>query len=145
MQTINQKQSDSVMPTETQGTPTIGAKQINPQSVANPIRRRFRSLQVVWYLLGVIEILLILRFILKFIGANESAGFTQFIYVASSLFAAPFTLVVDSSQVGKSVFDWSILLAIVIYALVAWGVVKLLVMSKPISDQESHSKLDSQA
>jgi len=145
MQTINQKQSDSVMPTETQGTPTIGAKPINPQSVANPIRRRFRSLQVVWYLLGVIEILLILRFILKFIGANESAGFTQFIYVASSLFAAPFTLVVDSSQVGKSVFDWSILLAIVIYALVAWGVVKLLVMSKPISDQEAHSKLDSQA
>ncbi len=138
------EQSTSVMPPKNDGVPTINAKPINPQSVANPIRRRFRGSQIVWYILGVIEILLALRFILKFIGANQSAGFTRFIYNLSAPFAGPFSNVVKVSQVEKSVFDWSVLLAIIIYALVAWGIVKLLVMSKPVSDQEAHDKLDNQ-
>jgi len=134
----------SVMPPEVQGAPTIGAKPIVPQAVVNPIRRRFRGSQTVWYILGVIEILLLLRFVLKFIGANESAGFTQFIYAVSTPFAGTFVNVVGSATVDKSIFDWTILLAMLIYALVAWGVIKLLVMSKPVSDQEAHNKLDSQ-
>lgn len=144
MAIIESEQSTSVMPPEQGGEATIGAKPINAQSVVSPIRHRFRSSQVVWYLLGVIEILLALRFVLKFIGANVSAGFTQFIYVISSPLAGSFMNVVNPSQVGKSIFDWSILLAMIIYALVAWGVIKFLVMSKPVSDQEAHNKLDSQ-
>jgi hypothetical protein len=144
METNTSEQTTSVMPPEQGGSPTIGAKPINAQSVVNPIRIRFRSSQVVWYLLGVIEILLLLRFVLKFIGANISAGFTQFIYVISSPLAGSFMNVVDPSQIGRSIFDWSILLAMIIYALIAWGAVKLLVMSQPTSDQEAHNKLDSQ-
>jgi len=144
MATIESEQPNSVMPNEQGGAPTIGAKPINAQSVVSPIRLRFRSLQIVWYILGVIEILLALRFVLKFIGANVSAGFTQFIYVISSPLAGSFMNVVNPSQVGRSIFDWSILLAMIIYALIAWGAIKLLVMSKPASDQEAHDKLDSQ-
>jgi len=144
METTTSKQSDSVMTPEQGNTPTIDAKPINAQSVVSPIRLRFRSSQIVWYILGVIEILLALRFVLKFIGANVSAGFTQFIYVISSPLAGSFMNVVNPSQVGKSIFDWSILLAMIIYALIAWGAVKLLVMSKPVSDQEAHTKLDGQ-
>lgn len=99
---------------------------------------------MIWYILGVIEILLLLRFVLKFIGANVTAGFTQFIYLISAPFAGSFMNVVGSSQIGQSVFDWSILLAMIIYALIAWAAIKLLVMSKPVSDQEAHNKLDSQ-
>ena len=144
MENTNPEQSTSVMPPEMEGEATIGAKPINPQSVVSPIRRRFRSSQAVWYILGAIEILLFVRFFLKFIGANESAGFTRFIYIISYPFAGAFVNVVKPSVVDKSVFEWSLLLAMVIYALIAWGVVKLLVLSKPISDQEAHSKLDSQ-
>jgi len=142
METNESEKSTSVMTPEPNGDPTIGAKPINAQAVVSPIRLRFRGSQIVWYILGVIEILLLLRFVLKFVGANASAGFTQFIYMASSPFAGSFSNVVNSSQVGKSVFDWSILLAIIIYALVAWGIVKLFVMSQPVSDQEAHNKLD---
>jgi hypothetical protein len=144
METKNSEQSTSVMPPEQGGAPTIGAKPINAQSVVSPIRLRFRSSQIVWYILGVIEILLALRFILKFIGANVSAGFTQFIYAVSAPLAGSFMNVVDPSQIGRSIFDWSILLAMIIYALIAWGVIKLLVMSQPTSDQEAHNKLDGQ-
>jgi hypothetical protein len=143
METKELEKSSSVMTPEANGDPTIGAKPINAQSVVSPIRLRFRGSQIVWYLLGVIEILLLLRFVLKFVGANASAGFTQFIYTISSPFAGSFMNVVNPSQVGKSIFDWSIILAMIIYALVAWGIVKLLVMSKPVSDKEAHNKLDS--
>jgi hypothetical protein len=136
------EQSNSVMTPEVDGDSTIGAKPINAHSVVTPIRMRFRMAQFVWYILGVIEILLVLRFIFKFIGANVSAGITQFIYTVSLPFAGAFTNVVGPSVVGRSVFDWSILLAMVIYALIAWGLVELLVMSQPVSDQEAHNKLD---
>ena len=140
----NQEEVNSVMPPVKEGDATIGAKVINPQNVVSPIRLRFRSSQVLWYILGFIETLLVLRFVLKFIGANVTAGFTQFIYVISAPFAGSFMNVVGVSQVGQSVFDWSILLAMAIYALIAWGVIKIIVMSKPISDQEAHTRLDSQ-
>jgi uncharacterized protein YggT (Ycf19 family) len=142
METTEKEKSTSVMPPETQGAPTIGAKPIQAQSVVNPIRLRFRGAQVVWYLLGVIEIILFLRFVLKFIGANQAAGFTQFIYAISYPFAGAFANVVSPSRIGNSVIDWSILGAIIIYGLVAWGIVKLFVMTQPVSDQEAHNKLD---
>jgi len=144
MEANNVEQPNSVLQPTAEGTPTIGAKPINPQTVVSPIRLRFRGSQVIWYILGVIEILLAMRFVLKFIGANVTAGFTQFIYAISAPFAGSFMNVVNPSQIGQSVFDWSILLAMSIYALVAWGAIKLLVMSKPVSDQEARNKLDSQ-
>lgn len=144
MEQTQPEKSTSVMPPEVQGAPTIGAKPINAKAVVSPIRVRFRSSQIVWYILGLIEILLVFRFVLKFIGANESAGFTQFIYTISFPFAGPFETILNASQVNASVFEWSLLIAMIVYALIAWGIVKLLVMSKPVSDQEAHSKLDSQ-
>jgi uncharacterized protein YggT (Ycf19 family) len=142
METIEKEKSTSVMPPEAQGAPTIGAKPIQAQTVVNPIRLRFRGVQVVWYLLGLIEVMLLLRFILKFIGANQAAGFTQFIYAISYPFAGAFMNVVGPARIGNSVIDWSILMAIIIYSLVAWGIVKIFVMSQPVSDQEAHNKLD---
>ena len=52
--------------------------------------------------------------------------------------------VVPALRVERSVFEWSLLLAMAIYALVAWGIVKLLVMSKPVSDAEADVKLNEQ-
>lgn len=140
--TTPQPKQSSVMPEGE--NPTISAKPIYPEVVVGPIRRRFRSSQAVWYVLGVIEVFLAIRFFLKLIGANESAGFTRFLYTISYPFAGPFINVVNFTQVDKSIFEWSMLLGMAIYALIAWGVVKLLVMSKPVSDSEAHTKLDSQ-
>lgn len=110
----------------------------------NKVRRRFRGSQAVWYILGLIEILLVFRFFLKLIGANPEAGFSKFIYGATFPFAEPFVPVVPGTEAGASVFEWTTLIAMVVYALVAWGIVKLMVMSKPVSDVEATKKLEEQ-
>jgi hypothetical protein len=40
----------------------------------------FRIYQLTWFVLGVIETLLLFRFVFKMIGANTFSGFTNFIY-----------------------------------------------------------------
>ena len=41
-----------------------------------PVKPLFRVTQVIWYLLGLIETLLLLRFFLKLFDANAGAGFS---------------------------------------------------------------------
>ena len=50
----------------------------------------YKGVQIVWYVLGLIEAILAFRFILKLLGANPVAGFTNFIYSLSYVFTAPF-------------------------------------------------------
>ncbi len=104
----------------------------------------FRGTQIVWYILGIIEVLLAFHFLLKLAAANASAGFSKFIYTITSPFANPFLNVFPRSRIEGSIFEWTTLLAMVVYALVAWGLIKLFVMSKPVSTPEAAVKLDQQ-
>lgn len=104
----------------------------------------YRGTQVVWYILGVLEVLLAFRFVLKLLAANPYAGFTMFIYTLSEIFAAPFLNVFRISRVEGSIFEWTTLLAMAVYALVAWGVIKIFIMSKTVSTPEAAVKLDQQ-
>lgn len=49
--------------------------------------------RVVYYVLGVIEVFLALRFVLRMLGANAQTAFVQFIYSVSAIFMAPFTAI----------------------------------------------------
>ena len=102
----------------------------------------YRGTQIVWYILGLIEILLLFRFILKFLGANPLAGFTSFIYGATYIFAAPFLNVFRLTRVEGSIFEWTTILAMLVYWIVAMGIVKLLVMGKTVSTPEAAVKLN---
>jgi hypothetical protein len=104
----------------------------------------FRGTQTVWYVLGIIEVLLGFRFLLKLAAANPSAGFSKFIYSVTSLFAEPFLNVFPRSRIEGNIFEWTTLLAMAVYALIAWGLIKLFVMSKPVSTPEASVKLDQQ-
>jgi len=105
----------------------------------------FRGTQIVWYILGIIELLLAFRFVLKLLGANPAAGFTSFIYSASYMLAAPFLAVFRSSSLAEgSVFEWTTLLAMIVYGIIAWGIVKLLMMGRTVSTPEAAAKLDDQ-
>lgn len=96
----------------------------------------FRAYQVVWYILGVIEVLLAFRVLLKLLAANPASGFTQFIYGVSAPLAVPFLGVIASSTVGRSVLEWSTLLAMIVYLVVAYGIAKLIQFIKPASPEE---------
>ena len=102
----------------------------------------YRGTQVVWYILGLLEVLLAFRFVLKLLAANPGAGFSRFIYAVSYIFAAPFLNVFSTSKVEGSVFEWTTLLAMFVYWLIAWGIVKLFFMSKTVSTPEAAAKLD---
>lgn len=104
----------------------------------------YRGTQVVWYILGIIETLLAFRFVLKLLGANPSAGFSSFIYNITYLFAAPFLSVFSKSQVAGSVLEWTTLLAMLVYWILAIGIIKLFLMSKTVSTPEAAEKLDNQ-
>ena len=102
----------------------------------------YRGTQVVWYLLGLLETLLAFRFFLKLFAANPTAGFTSFIYTTSYPFAVPFLNVFRVTTVEGSVFEWTTLLAMAVYGLVAWGIIRLFLMSKTVSTPEAAAKLD---
>ena len=102
----------------------------------------YRGTQVVWYILGLIEVILAFRFVLKLLAANPSAGFSSFIYIVSYPFAAPFLNVFHASTVQQGVFEWTTLLAMFVFFLIAWGIVRAFFMSKTVSTMEAAAKLD---
>lgn len=88
----------------------------------------------VWYLVGFIEVLLAFRLVLKMFGANPNTGFVEFIYSLSGVFGAPFRGIFSapttSGDVTTAVFEPSTLVAMVVYALVGWGIVKLINLNR---------------
>ncbi len=83
--------------------------------------------RVVWTILWVVEAILALRFILRLIGANPAAGFTDFIYRASQPLLAPFLNIVRNNASGTAggIFEWTTLIAMVVYWLLAWAIIRL--------------------
>jgi hypothetical protein len=104
----------------------------------------YRGTQVVWYVLSIIEVLLAFRFILKLVGANPDAGFSSFIYGTSYIFAAPFLNVFTTTRVAGSAFEWTTLLAMLVYWVLALGIIKLFLMSKTVSTPEAAEKLNNE-
>jgi hypothetical protein len=106
----------------------------------------YRGTQVVWYLAGLLEIILAFRFLLRLFGANPDAGFTSIIYSLSAPFVAPFMAVFNIQRVegSASVVEWTTLLAMLVYWLIAWAIVRLLVMGKDVSTPEAAVRLEDQ-
>lgn len=105
-------------------------------------RPLYRGTQIVWYILGVLEVLLAFRFALKLLAANSGAGFTSFIYGATYPFVTPFQAVFKKTQIAGSVFEWTTILAMFVYWLLAIGIIKLFLMGKSVSTPEAAIKLD---
>ena len=80
---------------------------------------------LIWLLFGVLDALIVVRIILKLIAANPSSGFAQIVYSITNIFLAPFSGLVASSAVGNGVFEIPSVIAIIVYSLLAWGIVRL--------------------
>jgi hypothetical protein len=92
--------------------------------------RRFgvaRALQAVYLVFGVLEGLLVIRLLLKALGANPNAGFSSFIYNVTSPFLAPFAGMFGTPTARNgSVLEVHTIIAFIVYALLAWLVAKLI-------------------
>jgi len=74
---------------------------------------------------GVLAGLLGIRSVLGLLGANPAAGFAQFIYRITSPFLAPFVGLFGQPRFEGGVFEVNSLVAILVYALIAWVLVKI--------------------
>lgn len=93
----------------------------------------FRAIQIVWWIVGFVDVLIAIRFLLKMFGANP-APFVRFMYDLTWPLVAPFHGIFNTDQVGRSVFEPEALVAIGIYTLIGWGIVSLIrIMSRPRS------------
>ncbi|MFA4827337.1 MAG: YggT family protein [Candidatus Shapirobacteria bacterium] len=85
---------------------------------------------LVYYFFGALEIFLAFRLILKLAGANSYSAFVGLIYGITGIFILPFQGIFRqgyaSGAVTTSVLEPSTLVALIVYAVLAWGIVKLL-------------------
>jgi len=86
----------------------------------------FQATRIIWTILGLLEILLALRFLLKLIGANPNVGFAVFIYGITGVFVLPFTGLVATWFSGETILEVTTLIAMAVYALLFWVVVRVI-------------------
>ena len=86
----------------------------------------FQVTRFVWSVLGLLEILLGIRFMLKLIAANPNSGFAVFMYGITGPFMAPFKGLIGTPTSGGTILEVTTLIAMAIYALLFWGVVRVI-------------------
>jgi uncharacterized membrane protein len=85
----------------------------------------FQVTRIMWTVLATLEVLLGLRFMLKLIGANPESGFSWLIYGLTGLFVKPFTDLVSTWYSGETIIEVTTLIAMAVYALFFWGMVRV--------------------
>lgn len=83
-------------------------------------------MDTVYLIFGVIDGILIIRLVLKLLGANPLAGFSQFIYNVSDFFLAPFRNLLPTIGNNQSQLEMSVVIAIIVYALIGWMLARLM-------------------
>ena len=88
-----------------------------------------QTLQWVTALIGfmftILEGLIGLRVVLKFIDANSKNAFASFVYNLTALFVAPFAGLVGNPALGGNVLEITSIVALIVYALLAAVIIRL--------------------
>jgi len=99
----------------------------------------WRSYHIIWFFVGLITALLAFRFVFELLGANQYNPFVSFVYTLSYPLAGPFQTIFGITNVASATFDWSVLVAIVVYVLIGYALVKLLRIISPMhTDEVNH-------
>ena len=85
----------------------------------------FKVTQLIWLFLGILEAALALRFLFKLIGVNEANTFASFLYGLTNLFVLPFESLIGAPSTVGMTFEFSTLIAMIIYALIGWALERL--------------------
>lgn len=85
---------------------------------------------LIYFFFGALEILLAFRLILKLTGASFASGFVGLIYGLTGIFVLPFEGIFRKGYTQgvetTSILEPSTVVAILVYAVLAWGIVKLI-------------------
>src|SRR5689334_5176059 len=97
-----------------------------PVSTTEEGRYNFRAAAIVGLLVGVIDILIAARFLGKLFGASAQSAFVSFIYTVSGPLVAPFQGIFGNGGSKANSFETADLVALVVYAVIGWGLVMLI-------------------
>jgi hypothetical protein len=89
-------------------------------------RYNFRAAAVVAFVVAAVDILIAARFLGKLLGASSQSSFVHFIYQLSGVMVAPFTGIFGDTGTKTNTFESASLVAIVVYAVIGWGLVVLI-------------------
>ena len=141
-QPIHEVAVDRRAETVTTQQPGYAATEQVTRDVAAERRQRFALItRILYTILGGLEILLGLRFVLQLIGANPTSGFAEFIYGITGVFVAPFNNLIGTPTSGGMRFEVTTLIAMAVYALLFWVIVRVigLVADRPSARTVSRS------
>lgn len=112
---------------------TVVSQEGNTRSAATSVKTKTTGVEtveyVIYFILGVLEVLLSFRLVLKLAGASLVSGFVRFIYGITGIFIMPFEGIFRRGYASgvetTSVLEPSTIVAMIVYAVVIWGIVTL--------------------
>ncbi len=115
--------------TQVDGPTTVAATTTATSTVTPKADGTLTMERLIYFIFGILEMLLVFRLILKALGANPGSAFVNLIYGITGIFTLPFQGIfstgVTTGLETAAVFEPATLVAIVVYALIAWGAVML--------------------
>lgn len=90
--------------------------------------RNYKAQNVVYYILGIMEVLLVFRLIFKLLAANSANGFVSMLYSLTGIFILPFVGIFRTSASAGAVFEPATAIAMIFYGILAYGIIKLIQM-----------------
>jgi len=114
----------------------MAVQQSAPAPVSAPIEHssasvaaspyNFRAVAVVGFVIGAIDVVIAGRFLGKLFGASAQSAFVHGIYQVSGPLVAPFTGIFGDTGSKTNTFETASLVALVVYAVIGWGLVVLI-------------------
>jgi hypothetical protein len=106
---------------------------VTPEVVSTPVRvgatNKETTEYLIYFFFGLVEVLLAIRLVLQLTGASTLSGFVRLVYGITGIFVLPFQGIFRQASASGSVLEPSTIVAILVYILLAWGIVKLLRIS----------------
>lgn len=117
-----------------------GKRPIQEDTLRVTGKGNLKAKKIVYYILGVLEVLFAFRLVFKVLGANPQSPFVSFIYTVSQAFLSPFSGIFRTATTkgieAQSVLEPATIIAMIVYAIIAWGIVKLIEISRPVQNTE---------
>jgi len=75
--------------------------------------------------IGIIELLLSLRFIFKFFTVNPGTPFVAWLYGATASLVNPFAKILPDYKLGGFMIDFTTLVALIVYILIGYLILRI--------------------
>jgi YggT family protein len=112
-------------PVERRTTQVTEQQRCNDQEVADRRYQLRRTTEAIYAAFAVLEVLIAFRVVLKLLAANPANLFAEFIYGVTAPFVFPFQGLFVTPSSGGFVLELSSIVAIFVYMLIAYALVRL--------------------